>query len=173
MAFTAVSKYGDHLPNYRLEEILARSGVEIPRSTTCGWLRQSAELLEPLYRRMKAELLQSRALHTDAPAPVLDPLLPRAVTGRFWVHGSDRDHPNSAYDYTPRRKRDGPAEFLSCPRSSPHNPPRPTSPQTSLPCWNSTLSCPTAGFKPISTPALLPNAPPDRECSSPNGYSGE
>lgn len=36
LAFTAVSKYGDHLPLYRLEEIFARGGVEIARSTKRG-----------------------------------------------------------------------------------------------------------------------------------------
>lgn len=113
LAFTAVSKYGDHLPLYRLEEIFARGGVEIARSTTCGWMRQCAELLEPLWRRMKAEVLRSRVIHTDdTTVPVLDPTLPRTRTGRFWVYCGDEAHPYSVYDFTPSRKRDGPAEFL-------------------------------------------------------------
>lgn len=113
LAFTAVSKYGDHLPLYRLEEILARSGVEIPRSTTCGWMRQCAELLEPLYQRMAHEVLRSKVIHTDdTPVPVQDRALPRTRTGRFWAYCGDRQHPYSVYDYTPSRKRDGPAEFL-------------------------------------------------------------
>lgn len=114
LAFTAVSKYGDHLPLYRLEEILARSGVDIPRSTTCGWMRSCAELLEPLYWRMKSEVLRSRVIHTDdTPVPVLDPLLPHTRTGRFWVYCGDAEHPYSVYDYTPSRQRDGPAQFLT------------------------------------------------------------
>jgi transposase len=113
LAYTAVSKYGDHLPLYRLEEIFARSGVEIPRSTTCGWMRACAELLEPLHRRMANEVLRSKVIHTDdTPVPVLDPLLPHTRTGRFWVYCGDAEHPYSVYDYTPSRKRDGPAEFL-------------------------------------------------------------
>lgn len=113
LAFTAVSKYGDHLPLYRLEEIFARGGVEIPRSTTCGWMRSCADLLEPLYQRLKTEVSKSRVIHTDdTPVPVQDHSLSKTRTGRFWVYCGDRDHPYSVYDYTPSRNRDGPAEFL-------------------------------------------------------------
>ncbi len=41
MAYIAVSKYGDHLPLYRLEGILERSGVELSRSTMCDWMARS------------------------------------------------------------------------------------------------------------------------------------
>jgi transposase len=113
LAFTAVSKYGDHLPLYRLEEIFSRQGVEISRSTSCGWMRQCAELLAPLWLWMKHEVLRSRVIHTDdTPVPVQDHSLPHTRTGRFWVYVGDADHPYSVYDYTPSRKRDGPAEFL-------------------------------------------------------------
>jgi transposase len=37
-AHLLVSKYGDHLPLYRLEDIYARGGVPIPRSTLCDWV---------------------------------------------------------------------------------------------------------------------------------------
>jgi transposase len=114
LAYTAVSKFGDHLPLYRLEEIFTRHGLEIPRSTTCGWMRSCAELLRPLHERMVGEVLQSRVIHTDdTPVPVLDPTLPHTRTGRFWVYCGDEAHPYSVYDYTPSRRRDGPAEFLT------------------------------------------------------------
>lgn len=114
LAYTAVSKYGDHLPLYRLEEIFSRGGLEISRSTTCGWMRASAELLQPLYQRMVDEVLRSRVIHTDdTPTPVLDPTLPHTRTGRFWVYCGDWAHRYSVYDYTASRKRDGPARLLS------------------------------------------------------------
>lgn len=114
LAYTTVSKYGDHLPLYRLEEILARSGVEISRSTTCGWMRETAALLLPLWMLMKQRLLRSRVIHTDdTTVPVLDPSLPHTRTGRFWVYCGDLDHPYSVYEYTPSRQRDGPANFLN------------------------------------------------------------
>jgi transposase len=62
------------MPLYRLEEIFARSGVEIPRSTTCGWMRQCAELLEPLYRRLSEEVLRCHhASHNQPRACISKP----------------------------------------------------------------------------------------------------
>jgi transposase len=113
LAATITGKYGDHLPLYRLEDIFGRHGVELSRATLCGWMRQSAELVLPLYELMKRRVLASRVIHTDdTPVEVLDPSLPHTRTGRFWAYVGDRRNPYVVYDYTPSRKRDGPAEFL-------------------------------------------------------------
>lgn len=113
LAATITGKYGDHLPLYRLEDIFARHGAELSRATMCGWMRQSAELLLPLYELMRRRVLASRVIHTDdTPVEVLDASLPHTRTGRFWVYVGDRRQPYVVYDYTPSRKRDGPAEFL-------------------------------------------------------------
>ena len=81
---TVVAKYCDHLPLYRLEDVFARHGVELSRATMCGWMRQSAELVLPLYELMKRRVLASRVIHTDdTPVEVLDPHLPHTRTGRF------------------------------------------------------------------------------------------
>ena len=37
-----VGKFGDHLPLHRLEDVLARYGVYISRSTMCGWVKAAA-----------------------------------------------------------------------------------------------------------------------------------
>lgn len=106
-------KFGEHLPLYRLEDILARHGVEIHRGTQCRWLAHTAELLTPIYDLMIQRILRSRVVHTDdTPVSVLDPSLPKTRTGRFWVYIGDADHPYTVYAYTPSRKRDGPQEFL-------------------------------------------------------------
>jgi hypothetical protein len=44
--------------------------------------------------------------------PVWDPTLPHTRTGRFWVYIGDVRHPYVVDDYTPRRTRDGPEDFL-------------------------------------------------------------
>src|SRR6202011_5767348 len=59
------SKYGDHLPLYRLEQIYARSGVALARSTLCGWVGRCAVLLEPLWALMVQLVLESAVIHTD------------------------------------------------------------------------------------------------------------
>jgi transposase len=113
LAQVAVSKYGDHLPLYRQEEIFHRQGVELSRQTMCDWMRQCADLVSPLYELMKERVLASKAIQTDdTPVPVLDPDLPRTRTGRIWTYGGDDEHPYTVYDYTPNRSRDGPEEFL-------------------------------------------------------------
>jgi transposase len=113
LAHTVLSKYGDHLPLYRQEDILARHGVVIRRSTLCGWIAAAADLVQPLYELMCKLLLSSRVIHTDdTPVKLLDPLLGHARTARFWAYVGDRDHPYSVYDFTDSRQRDGPAKFL-------------------------------------------------------------
>jgi len=113
LAQTITSKFSDHLPLYRLEDIYARHGVELSRATLCNWMARSAELLTPLYDLMVKRVLLSIVIHTDdTTVPVLDPKLPKTRTGRFWDYIGDVRNPYVVYDYTPRRARDGPERFL-------------------------------------------------------------
>lgn len=113
LSYVIVSKYGDHLPLYRLEHILARHGIQIARSTMCDWAAQCAALLRPLVDRMVHEVLQSKVIHTDdTPVDVLDRQLDQTRTGRFWVYLGDKLHPYTVFAYTPSRSRDGPRAFL-------------------------------------------------------------
>jgi transposase len=113
LAHVAVSKYGDHLPLNRQEEIFQRQGVDLPRQTMADWMRAGADLASPLYELMKQQVVGSKAIQTDdTPVPVLDPDLPHTRTGRIWTYVGDGQHPYTVYDYTPTRRRDGPEEFL-------------------------------------------------------------
>jgi transposase len=113
LAHVAISKYGDHLPLHRQEWIYQRQGVKVSRKTMCDWMRQCAQLISPLFDRMKQRVLSSKVMQTDdTPVAVLDPALPRTRLGRIWTYVGDNDHPYTVYDYTPNRSRDGPDEFL-------------------------------------------------------------
>ena len=113
LAHVIVSKVADHLPVHRQAKILRRFGVEIPDQTMCGWMRQCAELLDPLYARLKQFVLSSKVVGTDdTPVKVLDRRLPQTRKGRIWPYVGDRDHPAVIYDYTPTRERAGPERFL-------------------------------------------------------------
>jgi transposase len=113
LAHVAVSKYADHLPLHRLEGIFERLGLEISRKTMCDWMAACADILAPLYEKMKTEVLLSRIIHTDdTPVPVQDPERTKTREGRIWVYVGDADHPFTVFDYTPGRGRDGPADFL-------------------------------------------------------------
>jgi transposase len=65
VAFVVVSKFADHPPLYRLEDILTRHGVHLSRSTPCDWVRDAAILLEPLAALRKALVSQSPVIWTD------------------------------------------------------------------------------------------------------------
>jgi transposase len=113
VAFVVVSKFADHLPLYRLEDILSRHGVDLARSTLGDWVRNAAELLRVLYDLQKERVLRSPILWTDdTPVRVLGGDEPGGTTGRFWVYVGDEGHPYSVYDFTMSRSRDGPAAFL-------------------------------------------------------------
>jgi hypothetical protein len=114
VAFVIVSKFADHLPLYRLEDILTRHGVFLSRSTLCDWVRDAAVVLEPLAALQKSLVLQSPVIWTDdTPVTVLGGDEPGSSTGRFWVYIGDDGHPYSVYDFSASRCRDGPAAFLS------------------------------------------------------------
>ncbi len=113
LAHVITSKYSEHLPLYRQEDVLARHGVTLSRATLCGWMAQVAELLKPLYEVMVKRVRASRVIWTDdTTVPVWDPTLPATRTGRFWVDIGDARNPFSVYDFTSRRSRDGPERFL-------------------------------------------------------------
>src|SRR5919205_231921 len=127
LAHILVAKYDDHLPLYRQGEILARRGVDIPRSTLIDWCGQAVAVLRPLTERLKASVMSADRLHVDdTPVRVLDPALPEAAgkdravkEGRIWVYVSDdrpwggRDPPGVAYYFSPDRKGEHPRGHLA------------------------------------------------------------
>jgi transposase len=114
ISFVVVSKCADHLPLYRLEDILTRHGVYLSRSTLCDWWRNAATVLEPLAELQKTLVLQSPIVWTDdTPVTVLGGEKPGSTKGRFWVYIGDAEYPYSVYDFTMSRSRDGPASFLA------------------------------------------------------------
>jgi transposase len=62
---------------------------------------------------MKQVVLESFAVHTDdTPVKIRDAHQKLKHLGRFWNYVGDERHKLTVFDYTPSRKRDGPAEFL-------------------------------------------------------------
>ncbi|XZE56514.1 IS66 family transposase [Planctomycetaceae bacterium SH139] len=113
-AHVTLSKFGDHTPLYRLEDIFLRTGVEIRRSTLCGWLITLAALARPLVMRMKHLVLESQVIHTDDTSiKMLEPGAGIAREAKFWPYLGDWLHPYAVYDFTIDRKRDGPLNFLA------------------------------------------------------------
>ena len=65
LAHVLGSKYLDHLPLHRQEQIYARDGVVLPRSTMAGWLGQLEVLFEPLVERLATHVLAGPVVHAD------------------------------------------------------------------------------------------------------------
>ena len=73
-AHTTVSRFVDHIPYYRQEQINARRGVHTPRSTLAGWGGQTGAQLMPLFVAQRVFVLGSPVVHADeTPIGMLDP----------------------------------------------------------------------------------------------------
>ena len=112
LAHIITCKYCDHVPLNRLEGILKRHGVDINVSTMCDWVGKSADLLEPLVRRMHEKILQSPKINTDdTPIPVKSKKRRGSTyNGYLWVYIDDKH--NVVFDFTPTRSREGLLKFL-------------------------------------------------------------
>lgn len=107
LAWVATSKYLDHLPLYRIEQIAARQGVPLSRSTLAEWIGRIGVALQPLADRL-AELLRKRAcLHADeTPVRQLDPGTGKTRQSYLWAYRSgpwDPDPPIVVFDYQESR----------------------------------------------------------------------
>jgi transposase len=114
VAQVVTSKTCDHLPLYRQQDVLARAGIELSRSTLCEIMANSAFLLAPLATLLKQRLLASDWLGADdTPVRLLDPAHPEGVRlARFWLYRGPDTAPYNVFDFHESRSRDGPREFL-------------------------------------------------------------
>jgi transposase len=113
LAHVITAKLADHTPLHRLSGQLARSGVRIARATLGDWLRQAADLLEPLYLLMHQRLLLSRVIHGDDTSVKLRlPGAERTSKAHLWVGIGDADYPYVVFDFTADYTAEGPQRFL-------------------------------------------------------------
>jgi transposase len=114
LAQVIVSKYGDHLPLYRLEGIFARQGVHFTRQTMCDWCAGCAKLLTPLTDLIRDEVLKSFVIHTDdTPVKVRDAHAKQQFQARFWTYLGDEIRRLTWFDFTTTRQRAGPDRVLA------------------------------------------------------------
>ncbi len=109
LAYVLLCKYGDHLPLHRQEQIFARFGLALARSTLCGWVAACAELLGYIVEAMSKDALSSPWIAIDATG-VLVQAKEKCRRGYFWVLVAGDDH--VLFRYTPRHTQDGPKRFL-------------------------------------------------------------
>jgi transposase len=114
VAHVVTSKIADHLPLYRQQDILARSGIELSRSTLCQIMAGAAELGWPLADFMTGRLLVPDLLGADdTPVRLLDGSHPQGVRlARFWLFRGFAPAPYNVFYFHESRARDGPSAFL-------------------------------------------------------------
>jgi transposase len=103
LAWIAVSKFVDHLPLYRIEQIADRQGVPLARSTLAEWMGRIGVALQPLSDRLAQLLRQRPCLHADeTPVRQLDPGQGKTRHAYLWAYRSnnyDDGPPIIVFDY--------------------------------------------------------------------------
>lgn len=104
-----LSKYNDHLPLFRIQNIIKReSEVIISRSTMVGWIATLCFLLESIVNKMKIEIISSGYIHADDTKVRQQK---RKQLCYFWVYQSP-ELKVTLFDYQLTRNKDAPKEFL-------------------------------------------------------------
>ena len=87
LAQVIVSKYCDHLPLYRQEQIYwDRHQVWLPRQSMARWIQLASEWLKPIYRQIKDQMMRGSYIQVDeTPIRYLDPGNGKTGQGYLWV----------------------------------------------------------------------------------------
>lgn len=115
LSHIAISKYDDHLPLYRQEEILLRHGVDIARNTLGEWMIRSGEAIEPLIKLLHHEIISyDRAFSDETPLQVLkQPGKTAKQKSYMWVFsGGPPERYSIIYHYGNTRSSQVPLRFF-------------------------------------------------------------
>jgi transposase len=115
LAQVLVSKYTDHAPLYRQEQMFARAGLAIPRSTLGAWVGACGVRLQPLVDALRATMLESSVLHADeTPVAMLKPGLGKTHRAYLWSYGTTQHDAIQAvvYEFAEGRGGRHAREFL-------------------------------------------------------------
>lgn len=104
--FVAIMKYGDGLPLYRVEKILARYGLDITRTTLATWMIRLGELIVPLINLLHETQVSYDVMQMDETTLQVLKEQSRAAQAksRMWVRrGGAPDKRVILFDYEPTR----------------------------------------------------------------------
>jgi len=87
LAHVLVSKYCDHLPLYRQEQIFQRRHhINLPRQTLVRWVALAAEWLRPIYDQIRTGVLAGGYVQVDeTPVDYLEPGHGKTRQGYLWT----------------------------------------------------------------------------------------
>lgn len=115
IAHAIVSKFADHLPFYRQDNIFEREGVSIARSTLDGWALSTADAIMPLGDALNRAVREGDVLHSDdTTVDLLQPGKGKVHTARMWVYvKGGTDPPLVAFEFTLDRSGRHPRDYLT------------------------------------------------------------
>ena len=108
-----LNKFEYHLPLFRQQKMFRHQfGVELSRKTMGCWVEQAAELLKPVYRSIREDLLAGNYLQADeTPIRYLDPdVKGKSQKGYLWAYS--RPKGDVLFEWQVSRSREGPEKFL-------------------------------------------------------------
>lgn len=109
-------KYQFGLPLYRQETLFANIEIELSRQTMSSWMIRCAQLLSPLYQRLKEVLLSQAVIHGDeTPLKVINA---DKATSYMWVYCCGDDKAGKGrnivlFDYNNSRAGQCAVDFLA------------------------------------------------------------
>jgi transposase len=113
LAQVILNKFEYHLPLFRQEKMFRQQfGVELSRKTMGCWVEQVSELMKPVYRSIREDLLAGNYLQADeTPIRYLDPdVKGKSQQGYLWAYS--RPGGDVLFEWRLSRSREGPQEFL-------------------------------------------------------------
>ena len=115
LSYILISKYADHLPLYRLVEILQRSNVKVSRQTLSKWVITLGTALSPLHEAMKAQVLKSGVVFADeTPIDLQVQGKSRCQQAYIWIYagGGGGDPPYRFFEFCLNRNHEHPIKTL-------------------------------------------------------------
>ncbi len=115
LAYILTSKFADHLPLYRLVEIMQRSQVKISRQTLSKWVITLGSALAPLYDAMKSRILASGVVFADeTPIDLQVQGKSRCQQAYLWIYagGGGGDPPYRFFEFCLNRNHEHPLKTL-------------------------------------------------------------
>lgn len=107
IAWIVISKYVDHLPLYRQEQMSERWGAAIQRRTMCNWIEVAAMWLEPIYWHMHRALVAGNYIQADeTPIRCNDPDHARGTTLQCYLWVISRPQSDVVFTWRESRRHD-------------------------------------------------------------------
>ena len=115
LAHVLTAKFVDALPFYRQEGQFSRLGIDLPRSTMCGWAIKVADRCEPLLELLNKEIRSGPLINIDETTVQVmkEPNRSNKTKSYMWIYrGGDPDRPVLVYQYHPTRSGDVVSGYL-------------------------------------------------------------